>query len=45
MYLADFHTHSQISFDSTAPLDDMALAAVGEGLAELCVWKSARYMI
>ena len=37
MYLADFHTHSQISFDSTAPLDDMALAAVGEGLAELCV--------
>lgn len=37
MYLADFHTHTRISFDSTAPLEDMAMAAVGEGLAELCV--------
>lgn len=37
MYLADFHSHSQISFDSTAPLGQMADAAVKEGLAELCV--------
>ncbi len=37
MYLADFHTHSQLSFDSTTPLEQMADAAVREGLAELCV--------
>lgn len=37
MYLSDIHTHSQISFDSTAPLADMAEAAIAAGLSELCV--------
>ncbi len=37
MYLADYHTHSLISFDSQAPLKAMADAAAGAGLAELCV--------
>lgn len=37
MYLSDIHTHSQISFDSTAPLLSMAEAAISAGLDELCV--------
>lgn len=37
MYLCDTHTHSQISFDSEAPLMDMAEAAIAAGLKELCV--------
>ena len=37
MYLSDIHTHSQISFDSEAPLRDMAEAAIAAGLHELCV--------
>lgn len=37
MYLSDIHTHSQISFDSTAPLTRMAEAAIAAGLDELCV--------
>ena len=37
MYLSDTHTHSQISFDSTAPLPDMARAAIDAGLSELCI--------
>lgn len=37
MYLTDYHTHSQLSFDSTAPLTAMAEAAADQGLAELCV--------
>lgn len=37
MYLSDIHTHSQISFDSEAPLPDMAEAAIAAGLDELCV--------
>ena len=37
MYLIDYHTHSQLSPDSQAPLELMAQAAVGAGLRELCV--------
>ena len=37
MYLSDIHTHSRISFDSTASLADMAKAAIDQGLDELCV--------
>lgn len=37
MYLCDFHTHSLISPDSSAPLADMAQAALERGLSELCV--------
>lgn len=37
MYLCDSHTHSLISPDSKAPLSDMARAAAGAGLSELCV--------
>jgi histidinol-phosphatase (PHP family) len=37
MYLCDTHTHSQISFDSTALLRDMAESAIRMGLSELCV--------
>lgn len=37
MYRSDYHTHSLVSPDSTAPLDEMAAAAVEAGLAELCV--------
>lgn len=37
MYLSDIHTHTVISFDSTAPLLSMAEAAISTGLDELCV--------
>lgn len=37
MYLTDYHTHSLCSPDSTAPLADMAEAAVRGGLSELCI--------
>ncbi|WP_297209843.1 histidinol-phosphatase HisJ family protein [uncultured Flavonifractor sp.] len=37
MYCSDYHTHSQLSPDSTAPLEQMARAAAEAGLAELCV--------
>lgn len=37
MYRSDLHTHSQISFDSTAPLRSMAQAATQAGLDALCV--------
>lgn len=37
MYLCDTHIHSQVSFDSEAPLTDMAQAAISAGLRELCV--------
>ncbi len=37
MYLSDCHTHSQISFDSVAPLSAMAEAAIAAGVDELCV--------
>ena len=37
MYLCDFHTHSQISHDSQAPLKEMLRAANERGLQELCV--------
>lgn len=36
MYLADYHTHTQCSPDSEAPLAEMAQAAVDAGLQELC---------
>lgn len=36
MYLADYHTHSRVSFDSQAPRVELAAAAVAAGLAELC---------
>lgn len=36
MYLADYHTHSLCSPDSTARLEDMAQAAHRAGLRELC---------
>ncbi len=37
MYLADMHTHTQISPDSGARLADMARAAAAAGLDELYV--------
>ena len=37
MYCSDYHTHSQLSPDSSAPLEQMAQAAVEAGLDELCV--------
>ena len=37
MYLADYHTHTQISPDSEAPLAGMVEAACAAGLSELCV--------
>ena len=37
MYLCDVHSHTKISPDSKAELSDMARAAVGAGLRELCV--------
>lgn len=37
MYLIDYHTHSELSPDSTALLLENAKAAVAAGLSELCV--------
>ncbi|MBM6723154.1 histidinol-phosphatase HisJ family protein [Pseudoflavonifractor phocaeensis] len=37
MYCSDYHTHSQLSPDSSAPLEQIAQAAVEAGLDELCV--------
>lgn len=37
MYCSDYHTHSKLSPDSDAPLEQMAQAAVEAGLDELCV--------
>ncbi|NCB63150.1 MAG: histidinol-phosphatase HisJ family protein [Clostridia bacterium] len=37
MYYTDYHTHSKLSPDSSAPLEEMAEAAVKAGLSELCV--------
>lgn len=37
MYLTDYHTHSILSFDGHAPLDQLAGAAVAAGLQELCI--------
>lgn len=36
MYLADFHTHSNLSPDARCSMTEMALAAVAAGLDELC---------
>lgn len=37
MYLIDYHSHSELSPDSSAPLLENAHAAVAAGLSELCV--------
>ncbi len=37
MYLCDIHTHTLVSHDSHAPLEQQAAAAVAAGLNELCV--------
>ena len=37
MYYTDYHTHTQLSPDSSAPLSAMAEAAAAAGLSELCV--------
>lgn len=37
MYLADYHTHSTLSPDSTITLDALCETAVGLGLREVCV--------
>lgn len=37
MYLIDYHTHSELSPDSSALLLDDAKAAVAAGLSELCI--------
>jgi len=37
LFLADYHTHSLCSFDGSAPLADLAQAALDMGLSELCV--------
>jgi len=37
MYYTDYHTHTILSPDGHAPLEDMAAAAVEAGLSELCV--------
>jgi len=35
-YLADYHVHCDLSFDSRTPMADMAAAAVAAGLDEVC---------
>lgn len=37
MYYIDYHTHSELSPDSSTPLLDQARAAVRAGLSELCI--------
>jgi len=37
MYLTDYHTHTLCSPDGSAPLTEMAAAALSAGLSELCV--------
>lgn len=37
MFLADYHTHSLCSFDGSAPLTELAQAALEAGLSELCL--------
>lgn len=37
MFLPDYHTHSLCSFDGSAPLTDLAQAAVAAGMTELCL--------
>lgn len=37
MYLADYHTHSLCSPDGSAPLTELAQAAIDVGLDELCL--------
>lgn len=36
MYLADYHTHSRISPDAAAPMEELAAAAAAAGLDEIC---------
>lgn len=37
MYLADYHTHCDLSFDSKTPLTEMVRAAKAAGLDEICL--------
>lgn len=37
MFLTDYHTHSLCSFDGSAPLTELAQAAVDAGMTELCL--------
>lgn len=37
MYLADYHTHSTCSEDGNNTMTEMALAAVGAGMQEICL--------
>lgn len=37
MYLTDFHTHSACSPDGTAPVSEMAQAAIRAGIREMCI--------
>ncbi|MCQ4808340.1 PHP domain-containing protein, partial [Intestinimonas massiliensis] len=36
-YFIDYHTHSQLSPDSSVPLEQQAEAADRSGLSELCI--------
>lgn len=37
MYLSDYHTHCELSFDSQTPPEDMVRAGRNAGLAEICL--------
>lgn len=37
MYLSDYHTHCELSFDSPTKVEDMVRAGIAAGLDELCI--------
>ena len=37
MYLADYHTHSEYSFDGKETIRDMCQAAMNRGISELAI--------
>lgn len=37
MYLSDYHTHCELSFDSPTRVEDMVRAGIAAGLDELCI--------
>lgn len=37
MYLSDYHTHCELSFDSPTAVEDMVRAGIAAGLDELCL--------
>lgn len=37
MYLSDYHTHCELSFDSQTAVEDMVRAGIGAGLSEMCL--------